>query len=69
MYFGILPLLIGIGLGYLGYRLFRSAGTDVVPFRNISAFVVAGFSHFTSRQSDVSLANACSFGGSDSTGI
>ena len=46
-YFGIFPILIGIGLAIWAHQLFRNAGTDVVPFRNISAFVVAGPYHFT----------------------
>ncbi|MBI2521811.1 MAG: isoprenylcysteine carboxylmethyltransferase family protein [Bdellovibrio sp.] len=46
-YFGILPFSAGIGLIFWALLLFKRAGTDAVPFRNVTAFVAEGPYRFT----------------------
>ncbi|HAZ14656.1 MAG: hypothetical protein A2X86_06210 [Bdellovibrionales bacterium GWA2_49_15] len=46
-YAGILPILAGLAIAVWAERLFKRAGTDAIPFRNIRAVVIRGPYHFT----------------------
>lgn len=46
-YFGVVPILLGIGLTISAGGGFRKAGTDMVPFKNVTALVTSGVYRFT----------------------
>ena len=45
--FGILPILLGVGLAAQGSRLFARAGTNIVPFTESTALVTDGVFRFS----------------------
>lgn len=45
--FGVLLVIIGLSLLMIAFGLFTRAGTDVIPFRNVSALVTDGIYRYT----------------------
>ena len=46
-YLGLVPILLGIGLAVWAGGGFRKAGTDMVPFKNVTALVTDGVYRYT----------------------